>query len=209
MSASTATPADREPIPSESRRFEPRRCPSAYGAVRFYARRIEEHRTRRGHEETRREWRALSKRPNSCPRYLAHVLQRKSLVERRITERWIEERVLQDFAHHDGAHAWFRAIEEVQRAYPGTRDWLRSCSASEGGWGRWVPNSQGSGVGGWLQFYPSTWVRMFYAARADVLRRGFLVPRSAHSWYSTLGQALAGAWGITHGRRGEWAGGGC
>lgn len=84
-----------------------------------------------------------------------------------------------------------------------------SCSASEGGHGRWVPNSQGSGVGGWLQFMPGTFWRMYGAAHADVTGRGFLIPRSAASWYSPLGQALAGAWGVMNGRRHEWAGHGC
>jgi hypothetical protein len=193
-----------------SSRSETRKCPSAKGAVRFYARRIEQHRIRRGTggDPERRVARVLN-RPNSCPRYLAHVLQRRARVERLRTERWIEERTLRDFEHVEGSHAWFRAIEEAQRAYPGTRSWLRSCSASEGGWGRWVPNSEGSGVGGWLQFASGTFWRMFTAARADVVARGFRVPRSAASWDSTLGQALAGSWGVTHGRRGEWFGSGC
>lgn len=118
-------------------------------------------------------------------------------------------RTLRDFVHTDGSHAWARAVREVQRAYPGTESWLMSCSASEGGHGRWVPNSGGSGVGGWLQFMPGTWSGFFRNAVADVEARGFKVAETAASWYSTLGQALAGAWGITHGMRHHWSGGGC
>lgn len=104
---------------------------------------------------------------------------------------------------------WQRAVKEVQRAYPGTQSWLLSCSASEGAHGLWVPNRQGSGAGGWLQFMESTFWRMYGTALSDVTRRGFSVPASAASWYSPLGQALAGAWGVTNGRSHEWYGHGC
>lgn len=116
---------------------------------------------------------------------------------------------LRDFKVVDGNQAWEKSVLEVQRAYPGTQAWLLSCSASEGGWGRWVPNSQGSGVGGWLQFMPGTFAGFVRHAIEDVRARGFRVPESAWSWYSTLGQALAGGWGITHGMRHHWSGSGC
>lgn len=120
-----------------------------------------------------------------------------------------ERLLLRDFKVKPGQSAWLRAVQEVQAPYPGTASWLISCSSSEGGHGRWVPNSQGSGVGGWMQMYPSTFWRMFKAALADVRSRGFVVPSSAASWFSPLGQALGSAWGLTHGRRGEWMGAGC
>lgn len=110
---------------------------------------------------------------------------------------------------YPGYSGWQRAVEEVQKVYPGTKGWLLSCSASEGGWGRWVPNSQGSGAGGWLQFMSGTFWRMYDAAHSEVRSKRFIVPRSAASWYSPLGQALAGAWGVTHGRSHEWYGHGC
>jgi hypothetical protein len=116
---------------------------------------------------------------------------------------------LRDFEVAAGSNAWLRAVDEAQRPYPNTASWLISCSASEGGHGRWVPNSQGSGANGWLQFMEGTFWRMFWAAKADVESRGYRVPASAASWYSPLGQALAGAWGLTNGRRHEWAGHGC
>lgn len=134
------------------------------------------------------------------------------LVDRWKARVWQAKRAhnqLRDFVPVKHRNAWLRAVEEVQRPYPGTKAWLLSCSDGEGGWGRWVPNSEGSGVGGWMQMFPSTFWRMFKAAYADVTARGFKVPVSAASWYSTLGQALGSAWGVTHGRRGEWAGSGC
>jgi hypothetical protein len=103
---------------------------------------------------------------------------------------------------------WRTAVRIAQRVFPGTEGWLLSCSASEGGWGRWVPNNQGSGVGGWLQMFPSTFWRMYSAARAEAVSQGFTVPEETASWYSPLGQALAGAWGGLH-RRHEWSGAGC
>ena len=104
---------------------------------------------------------------------------------------------------------WRTAVKIVQRVYPGTESWLLSCSASEGSYGAWVSNRQGSGAGGWLQFMESTFWRMYGAALPDATSKGFIVPSSANSWYSPLGQALAGAWGVTHGRSSEWSGGGC
>jgi hypothetical protein len=109
---------------------------------------------------------------------------------------------------------WVSAIEEVQAAYPGTASWLRSCSSSEGA-GRslsqnaFVMNHQGSGAGGWLQFMESSFWRMFWAGKSDLESRGYVVPKEAASWSSRIGQAIAGAWGVTHGRRGEWSGSGC
>ena len=104
---------------------------------------------------------------------------------------------------------WMTAVRVAQRAYPGTARWLASCSASEGGHGRWVPNRDGAPPGGWMQMYSSTFWRMYGEARSDLNARGFVVPGSTASWYSPLGQALASAWGYTHGRRHEWAGSGC
>ena len=109
---------------------------------------------------------------------------------------------------------WIQAMREVQKVHPGTEGWLRSCSSSEGA-GRnlsinWFQmNHQGSGAGGWLQFMESTFWRMFWAAKADAEARGFIVPDGLASWSSRTGQALAGAWGLTHGRRHEWSGSGC
>lgn len=108
--------------------------------------------------------------------------------------------------------SWPAAVELVGLYYGSSlQAWLWSCSQprSEGGHGRWVPNSQGSGAGGWLQFMSGTFYGVIDAAIADARRRGMLVPSSARSWYSPLGQALAGGEMLRQGRRGEWQGYGC
>jgi hypothetical protein len=104
---------------------------------------------------------------------------------------------------------WLTAVRVVQRVYPNTSAWLVSCSASEGGHGPFVMNRQGSGAAGWMQFLSGTHTRMFLAAKADAEARGFKVPSSAAAITSPLGQALAGAWGFTNGRKHEWMGQGC
>jgi hypothetical protein len=107
---------------------------------------------------------------------------------------------------------WLDAVELVGQFYgQPMRDWERSCSArgSEGGWGRWVSNTQGSGAGGWLQFMSGTFYGVIDKAITGARSRGMYVPASAGSWYSPLGQAIAGAQMILDGRRGEWTGYGC
>ncbi len=182
-------------------------CRSARAGLRWYI-------TRANHWLGKRGVRFLAASPSSTScrytQWLAHRWKARSWQARQAYERFQERRyVLRDFEVAPGNRAWLRAVREAQGPFPGTSSWLRSCSASEGGWGRWVPNSQGSGVGGWLQMFPSTFWRMFTAAKADAERRGFRVPSSAASWYSPIGQALGGAWAIQNGRRHEWVGHGC
>ena len=181
-------------------------CRSARKAVRWYRGRHADWLKLRGVPRPQ-----SGRTPRSCAdaRYLAGVAKSRSFKARTGTERWISSHVLTDFRVVDGARAWHRAVQEAQRPYPDTEAWLMSCSASEGGWGRWVPNSQGSGVGGWLQFHPGTFAGFSWRARVDAASRGFIVPGSASSWYSPLGQALAGGWAITNGRRHHWVGAGC
>ncbi len=183
-------------------------CPYAHLGLSFYRGRFVHWTIQQGASIP--DWR----RPRNCAdaRYLANVWEKRARTERRQAVAYrekMEARTLDDFEVRDGNNAWLRAVREVQSAYPGTESWLISCSASEGGHGRWVPNSQGSGVGGWLQFMPGTWAGFYRHAVADVTGHGFKVDPGSASWYSPLGQALAGAWGITHGMRHHWAGGGC
>lgn len=181
-------------------------CKSARTGLAWYRGRYLDWRKQQGFRAL-----TISVKPRSCKqaRYLANVARTRALAARRAYERWAAIHVLHDPEVRSGNRAWHRAVQEAQRAYPGTRDWLLSCSASEGGWGRWVPNSDGAPPGGWMQMYESTFWRMWATAKVDVARRGFKVPRSAHSWYSPLGQALASAWGLTNGRRHEWNSSGC
>jgi len=153
------------------------------------------------------------RKPRHCgdAYFLADLWRTRAFDERLRTVEWVEEHTLEDFRVGRGESAWLMAVEEVQSVFPGSAGWLRSCSAptSEGGWGRWIPNTQGSGAGGWLQFMHSTFWRMYGVAERVARERGFRVPKSAASWYSPLGQALAGAWGYLNGRRHEWSGSGC
>jgi len=186
----------------------PDSCPYARAGVAFYRGRFITHQLGRG--ALIPTWR----KPRNCAdaRYLSVVWAKRAYRSRLQTDLYrekIRERSLRDFEVFPDSHAWHRAVKEVQKVYPGTEGWLMSCSASEGGHGRWVPNSQGSGVGGWLQFYPSTFSGFVRHAVDEVRAKRFRVPDTAFSWYSPLGQALAGAWGITHGMRHHWAGFGC
>ena len=186
----------------------PSKCPYARLGLAFYRGHFIRHQIARGAPVP--GWR----KPRSCAdaRYLANVWAQRAYRSRMKTKRWKERQAaltLRDFEARPGHSAWLRAVKEVQRVYPGTEGWLVSCSASEGGHGRWVPNSQGSGVGGWLQYYPSTFHGFFARARAEAENRRFRVPASAASWYSPLGQALAGGWAVTHGMTHHWVGSGC
>lgn len=105
---------------------------------------------------------------------------------------------------------WKTAVQLTQRVYPGTYSWLMTCSASEGGHGRFVYNHQGSGAGGWMQFMSGTFYAYVDHAFRDVRRRGFKVSRKHRSWHSPLGQALtAGYMRYTDRYRGHWWGNGC
>lgn len=127
-------------------------------------------------------------------------------------------RDLQSARRLSSTNDWQTAVKTVQKVFPGSEWWLLSCSASEGGHGIWVWNggapwyshSHGSGAGGWMQYMEGTFWGDFNAALADVRGRGYLVPSSASSYYSALGQALAGGWAYSHNRpSGKWTGSGC
>lgn len=177
------------------------RCPDARHGLMFYRLKYAAWRKLRGEETT------VSKRqPKGCAhaKYAASAWRAKARRARlSFGEWWRWIHTLRE------QRTWHAAVAHVQRPYPGTSGWLLSCSADEGGWGHWVPNSDGGDPGGWLQFMPGTFTRMWEAAREDVIERGYKVERRLASWYSRTGQALAGAWGVTHGRAHEWEGAGC
>lgn len=90
---------------------------------------------------------------------------------------------------------WLTSVSIVQRVWHGTKAWLLSCSAHEGGHGAWVPNSQGSGVGGWMQYASGTFWSHYNSAVAAARRMHRpLPPPSTASWYSAEGQAYAAGW---------------
>jgi hypothetical protein len=187
-----------------------RGCPDHRRGLAFYVRRTNDWRHKMGQGAVE-PLRPANGRPCPYTLWRAKLWRSRSRAARRAYELWAEVHVLRDFRVCGGCNAWRRAVEEVQGPYPGSRGWLLSCSAprSEGGYGRWVPNREGSGAGGWLQFMESTFHRMNWAARKDVASRAFIVPASAASWYSPLGQALAGGWAWANGATGEWSGSGC
>lgn len=163
--------------------------------------------------------RPLSRFPDLAPTpHLARALQRKARAWRLRAERYL---TLRDFDVRPGYSGWQRAVDEVQRAYPQTKGWLLSCSASEGGWGRWVRHGGGPyypGLerhdvsGGWAQFKPGTFAGFYRRAVDDVRSRGFRVKRLEalpDGWLSPLSQALAAAWGRVNGLSRHWVGYGC
>jgi len=104
---------------------------------------------------------------------------------------------------------WQTAVEITQRVFPGSRPWLLSCSASEGGHGSFKYNRQGSGAGGWMQFMRSTFESNVNHAIGHAKRHGFKVPPGARSYYSPLGQALTGGYMWYRGWTHHWYGAGC
>lgn len=113
---------------------------------------------------------------------------------------------------------WLTAVQVAQRPYPGSGWWLVSCSRTEGGHGPWVWYGHLSyprygtqrTPGGPMQYMQGTFWTDFNRAFADLRARGWTVPFAARSYYSMLGQALAGGWAYYHDRpAGKWTGSGC
>ena len=105
---------------------------------------------------------------------------------------------------------WWLATDYANKVFPGTRSWLISCSGSEGGHTSWVPNRQGSGAGGWLQFMSGTFYAYVFDAFSAARSRGYLVMRSWMNWLSPAGQAITGGYMRWSGRDGShWVGSGC
>jgi hypothetical protein len=72
-----------------------------------------------------------------------------------------------------------------------------------------VPNTQGSGAGGWLQFMAGTFYANLPRALAEAARRHVRVRREWRSWYQPAGQALVGASMYRRGLAYHWEGSGC
>jgi len=191
---------------------KPETCRSAEKAIVYYRSKVWKYQTQLGEAPSPTYY--PERKKNACA-YKRWVAKNWQGIAREYRKEIKERFTLRDFRAVPENHAWHQAVDEAQKAYPGTKDWLLSCSATEGGWGRWVPNSDGYPPGGWMQMYHSTWSTMWYGwygnagAFKHLLMRGFRIPQSAHSWYSPLGQALASAHGKLNGRGGEWHGSGC
>lgn len=94
---------------------------------------------------------------------------------------------------------WNVATIQADRVYPGVRGWLLSCSSGEGGHGRFVWNTQGSGAGGWMQFMQGTYDAYENAALNEVRSHGWVIPPGSTGWYRPLGQALVAGYMRVHG----------
>jgi len=147
---------------------------------------------------TARHWKLMSPKP--AVTVMHRIWLRRDLAYVRQLERlWIPVR------------DWHSAVVYVQQWFPGTAEWLLNCSSSEGGHGQWVPNRQGSGAGGWMQYMSGTFYADYNAAVAYLRSRGVTVPSSTASWYSPLGQAIAAGWAryTGHTPPGKWTGANC
>lgn len=178
----------------------------------------------RDHAQATLEWARKFQRSGQLASFEAAASLKLGQVVR--SHRWLYRTMTARIAEARGRLArvlpavndWLTAVRVVQRVYPGSQAWLESCSGGEGGHGLWVWNggapigsaSHGSGAGGWLQYMVGTFWHDFGRALADARARGFVVPASAASWSSPLGQALAGGWAYGNDRpSGKWTGGGC
>lgn len=132
----------------------PEKCPSAIRAVNFYARLLTAYRARMGAPKP------AIHRGSRCPRYLAHVLQRKARAARREYHRWV--------AYHWHWQSWL------------PDKWAR-IGACETGYGRRPGNWQhsNSSYEGAFGFAKSTWDQFKY--RADP-KAG---PYPADAWQAT------------------------
>lgn len=204
--AGASTPsADGRAQRTDTRVSAPERCPQARVGVAFYRGRYADWRSIRGVFTSY----PAGRKPRNCTdaHYLAEIWPERSFQEREITEQWLEERMLEDFEFRSGNHAWQKAVAEVQRVFPDTENWLLSCSAAEGGWGRWVGYAgvsysthlrDSDTVGGPMQYRFSTFTGHIRHALEYVRQRRYFVPRSLYdrtnAWTSALGQALAAGW---------------
>lgn len=196
------------------------RCADAYWAVRWYRSRYNEHRTTMRLSPAPPVEQAMDcERLRERAAYWVHAAK----VNREATTIW--RRTIHN------RPSWLDSIDEVQRAFPGTASWLRSCSAAESRWGSWVlyggrpyyPGAEyaktfhGDMVGGPLQYMWNTF-KGHYRRGLDSLRsRGFKVnlppPSDVAAWRSMTATAIAAGWARWSGNDGShWSaswGNGC
>lgn len=181
----------------------PEHCLSAQGAIRFYRSRTNAWRARFSDRfPDRIKWPTCFLARRAAAEWMARASS-----ARRSYERWHEKHTLRDFPFSPGGRAWHRAVRESQKVFPGTESWLLSCSAAEGGWGRWVGYAgvsysdslrDSDTVGGPMQYRFSTFTGHMRRALEYVRDKHYFVPRALYdqtnAWTSALGQALAAGW---------------
>lgn len=113
---------------------------------------------------------------------------------------------------------WTSANAIVRHYFGNTiADWEWSCSSTEGGHSgfTWFDHlsypkyGYSKTPGGQLQFMGGTFDSVILRALDSARSRGLVVPSRYATFYSPVGQAVAGAQMILDGRRGEWTGAGC
>jgi hypothetical protein len=186
-------------------------CPDSRRGLAFYRARHAQWLKMRTGNTSQISTGAKPRSPRNCAdaRYLAGVWRLRARRARDRYQRWFDAHMLRDVPFGPGSRAWHKAVDEVQRVFPGTSSWLLSCSAAEGEHGRWVGyGGQGYSawlrdsdtVGGNLQYRWSTFKGHYRRALEYVRARGFIVPPHLRdpgddrAWRSALGQALAGGW---------------
>lgn len=118
-----------------------------------------------------------------------------------------------------------RAIDYSAQTWGVSAAWMRSCAATEGGFGRFVDNRpylpsadpkdtvRGTRVDGdgWWQFLMDTWRRMSAGAWSEGYKLGphKTPPTRYLKINSRLGQAWTVAWAFKRGSSHEWHGSGC
>lgn len=190
-------------------------CPATKQGIRYYRERTWKFQEARGVPRTQPSRTTANSLPCGYAEWVRKLWKARYETAKKKYNKWASFYFLPE------TNDWRTAVRITQRVYPNTEAWLLSCSKTEGGWGGFVMNREGSGVGGNMQMYPSTYFTMmhgyylpsagryFPGAWIDAHRKGFHIPASADSWYSPLGQALASAYGKLNGRGGEWHGSGC
>jgi hypothetical protein len=105
-----------------------------------------------------------------------------------------------------GYRSWNNTIEHADRdfdlaaklatfVFPKiTYERLWSRANVEGGHGKWVWNTQGSGAGGWFQFMEGTYYGRSDEAFAEARKQGFPLPAKFNSWRSLVGQNITAAY---------------
>lgn len=101
---------------------------------------------------------------------------------------------------------WVLAVNYAARFFPRERQWLLSCSSSEGGYGHYV--SVGNGEG-WMQFLHGTFNAYVGPAFETAHHRGAVTLPQWRSIRSRAGQALTAAYMSEHGQRHQWYGRKC
>jgi len=169
---------------AQAKKLKSERCPDVGAGIQFYRQSTWKWQTLMDTVKTKASKQRIPASACAYARHVAKLWQHRSMNARLKYQRWAKEHVIPP------TWDWLSAVNLVQRIYPGTKDWLLFISHREGGWGRFVMNSQGSGAGGWMQFMSSTYYAYNDRAFADARSRGFHLDSSVNSWQHPMGQAV-------------------